>query len=109
MQALFWLPVLTVIDLFQFFPKSFSGVTLFFFLINIKWNSGVFLTPNNLYLLLCLYWLTDRAEKLDKFALTELHAVGVGLPQAHAQAALRQTGTPLFYAEPWSADICCNV
>lgn len=77
--------------------------------MNIKWNSVFFLTPNNLYLLLCLYCVTDRAEKLDKFAFTELHAVGLRLLQAHAQAALRQTGTPLFCAEPWSADICCNV
>lgn len=67
------------------------------------------LTPNNFYLLLCLYCETDLAEKLDKFALAELHAVGVRLPQAHAEAILRQTCTPLFCAEPWGADICCDV
>lgn len=67
------------------------------------------LTPKKLYSLLYPYCGKDLAEKLDNFALAELHGVGVGLPQAHAQAVLRQIHTPLFYAEPWSADICCNV
>lgn len=64
------------------------------------------LNPNNLYLILCLYCGLPLAEKLDKFAPAELHAVMVRLPQAPAQAILKQTQTPLFYAEPWSADLC---
>jgi len=67
------------------------------------------LTPNNLYLLLCLYCGLHLAEKLDKIAPAELRAVISRLSRAPAQAILKLTQTPLFYAEPWSADICWNV
>lgn len=38
-----------------------------------------------------------------------LHAVTVTLPEAPAQAILKQTQTSFLYSEPWSADILRHI